>query len=92
MKSAVTVTVSMHKISAGDGYQYPVRQVAAADASHRGRSTLADYYSVKGEAPGRWMGRGLAALAHPAGAGKPGAGGLAELLKVTEGSWSPKTR
>ena len=76
----------MHKISAGDGYQYLVRQVAAADASHRGRSTLADYYSVKGEAPGRWMGRGLAALADPAGAGKPGAGGLAELLKVTEGS------
>ena len=47
---------------------------------------MADYYSVKGEAPGRWMGQGLAALADPAGAGKPGAGALAELLKVTEGS------
>lgn len=57
------MTVSLHKISAGDGYLYLVRQVAAADATHRGRSALADYYSVKGEAPGRWLGKGLTALA-----------------------------
>ena len=59
------MTVSMHKISAGDGYLYLVRSVAASDATHRGRSTLSDYYSVKGEAPGRWMGSGLSALAEP---------------------------
>lgn len=59
------MTVSLHKISAGDGYLYLVRQVAAADATHRGRSALADYYSVKGEAPGRWLGKGLTALADP---------------------------
>lgn len=59
------MTVSLHKISAGDGYLYLVRQVAASDATHRGRSTLADYYSVKGEAPGRWLGKGLTALADP---------------------------
>ncbi|OBK01903.1 exonuclease V subunit alpha [Mycolicibacterium fortuitum] len=59
------MTVSMHKISSGDGYLYLVRQVAASDATHRGRSTLSDYYSVKGEAPGQWMGSGLAALSQP---------------------------
>lgn len=42
-----------------------MRQVAASDATHRGRSALADYYSVKGEAPGRWLGKGLTALADP---------------------------
>lgn len=55
--------MSMHKLTAGDGYLYLVRQVAAADSTERGRSPLADYYSAKGESPGRWMGRGLAALA-----------------------------
>ncbi|MBV5244429.1 relaxase domain-containing protein [Mycolicibacterium sp. PAM1] len=54
--------MSMHKLTAGDGYLYLVRQVAAADSTERGRSALADYYSAKGESPGRWMGRGLAAL------------------------------
>ncbi len=52
----------MHKLTAGDGYLYLVRQVAAADSTERGRSSLADYYSAKGESPGRWTGRGLAAL------------------------------
>jgi conjugative relaxase-like TrwC/TraI family protein len=57
------MTMSLHKLSAGDGYLYLVRQVAAADGTERGRASLADYYSAKGESPGRWMGRGLAALA-----------------------------
>ncbi|TPG33860.1 hypothetical protein EAH80_16340 [Mycobacterium hodleri] len=55
--------MTLHKLTAGDGYLYLLRQVAAADSTERGRSTLADYYSAKGESPGRWMGRGLAALA-----------------------------
>ncbi len=57
--------MSLHKLTAGDGYLYLVRQVAAADATERGRSSLADYYSAKGESPGRWTGKGLAALADP---------------------------
>lgn len=56
------MVMTLHKLTAGDGYLYLVRQVAAADSTERGRSTLADYYSAKGETPGRWMGRGLAAL------------------------------
>ncbi|OBB72879.1 exonuclease V subunit alpha [Mycobacterium sp. 852014-52144_SCH5372336] len=54
--------MTLHKLTAGDGYLYLVRQVAAADSTERGRSTLADYYSAKGETPGRWLGRGLAGL------------------------------
>ncbi|GJF18149.1 hypothetical protein NGTWS1803_06870 [Mycolicibacterium cyprinidarum] len=57
--------LSIHKLSGGDGYLYLIRQVAASDDTHRGRATLADYYSSKGETPGRWMGRGLASLGRP---------------------------
>lgn len=56
------MVMTLHKLTAGDGYLYLVRQVAAADSTQRGRSTLADYYSANGETPGRWLGRGLAAL------------------------------
>jgi conjugative relaxase-like TrwC/TraI family protein len=58
------MVMTLHKLTAGDGYLYLVRQVAAADSTQRGRSTLAEYYSAKGEAPGHWFGRGLAALTH----------------------------
>ena len=54
--------MSLHKLTAGDGYLYLIRQVAAADSTERGRSTLSDYYSAKGESPGRWVGSGLASL------------------------------
>ncbi len=57
--------MGLHKLTAGDGYLYLIRQVAASDATERGRPTLAQYYTEKGESPGRWMGRGLAALATP---------------------------
>ena len=54
--------MSLHKLSAGDGYTYLTRQVAAADATERGYSSLGDYYSAQGEAPGMWMGAGLETL------------------------------
>ena len=54
--------MSLHKLTAGDGYTYLTRQVAAADATHRGYESLGAYYAQKGEAPGIWLGRGLAAL------------------------------
>ncbi len=57
--------MGLHKLTAGDGYMYLIRQVAASDATDRGRPSLSDYYSAKGEAPGAWMGRGLAALGKP---------------------------
>jgi len=57
--------MGLHKLTAGDGYMYLLRQVAASDATERGRASLSDYYSAKGEAPGTWLGRGLAALGSP---------------------------
>ena len=54
--------MSLHKLTAGDGYTYLTRQVAAADASSRGRQTLGDYYAEKGESPGRWVGAGAVTL------------------------------
>ncbi|MBF6064716.1 relaxase domain-containing protein [Nocardia terpenica] len=64
------MTATLHKLSAGDGYEYYVRQVAVGDASDRGRSALADYYAAKGESPGKWCGSGLVAFADIA-AGDP---------------------
>lgn len=54
--------MSLHKLSAGDGYTYLTQQVAAVDGTDRGRSALADYYTAKGESPGVWGGAGLAGL------------------------------
>ncbi|WP_231486620.1 MobF family relaxase [Candidatus Blastococcus massiliensis] len=54
--------MTLHKLTAGDGYTYLTRQVAAHDATTRGFDNLGDYYSEKGEAPGLWMGRGLATV------------------------------
>src|SRR3954467_13449196 len=54
--------MTLHKLTAGDGYTYLTRQVAAHDATKRGSGSLGDYYSEKGEAPGVWMGRGLAGV------------------------------
>ena len=54
--------MSLKKLSAGDGYTYLVRQVAAHDSTERGYESLGDYYTEKGESPGRWWGSGLATL------------------------------
>ncbi|WP_235503523.1 MobF family relaxase [Aeromicrobium sp. Root344] len=54
--------MTLHKLSAGSGYEYLTRQVAAMDSTEKGHATLADYYSAKGEAPGVWMGSGLAGI------------------------------
>ena len=54
--------MSLHKLTAGDGYTYLTRQVAAHDAGSRGYASLGDYYEQKGESPGEWLGRGLSGL------------------------------
>ena len=54
--------MTLHKLTAGDGYTYLTRQVAAADSTERGYTSLGDYYAARGESPGRWTGRGLASL------------------------------
>jgi hypothetical protein len=55
----VGVTMSLHKLTAGSGYDYLTRQVAAFDATEKGHIGLASYYTERGETPGVWMGSGL---------------------------------
>jgi len=54
--------MTLHKLSAGSGYEYLTRQVAALDSTEKGTTPLADYYSLKGESPGRWVGSGLVGI------------------------------
>jgi conjugative relaxase-like TrwC/TraI family protein len=61
------VAIGMQKLSAGSGYEYLTRQVAALDATGRGHSTLSDYYSTRGESPGHWYGGALAGVCLTAG-------------------------
>ena len=46
--------MSIHKLSAGSGYDYLTRQVAALDATEKGHVGLASYYTEHGESPGSW--------------------------------------
>ena len=55
----VGVTMSIHKLTAGSGYDYLTRQVAALDATEKGHTGLASYYTERGETPGVWIGSGL---------------------------------
>ena len=48
----VGVTMSIHKLTAGSGYDYLTRQVAALDATEKGHIGLASYYTERGETPG----------------------------------------
>ena len=51
--------MTLQKLSAGSEYEYLTRQVAALDSTEKGSIPLADYYSAKGESPGRWVGSRL---------------------------------
>src|SRR5215207_9491838 len=62
--------MSVHKLTAGSGYDYLTRQVAALDATEKGHSGLASYYAERGETPGVWIGSGMASIDSPS-AGDP---------------------
>ena len=51
--------MSIHKLTAGSGYDYLTRQVAALDSTEKGHTGLASYYAERGETPGAWIGSGL---------------------------------
>jgi DNA primase catalytic core len=54
--------MSLHRITAGSGYDYLTRQVAAMDSTEKGYTGLASYYTEKGETPGRWVGTGMGGI------------------------------
>ncbi|HEY5307882.1 MAG TPA: relaxase domain-containing protein, partial [Casimicrobiaceae bacterium] len=57
-----SAVMSMVKISAGTGYKYLTQHTAAHDAERLPPGGLAGYYAERGEAPGMWVGSGLAGL------------------------------
>ncbi|TFD37808.1 conjugal transfer protein [Cryobacterium sp. TMT1-19] len=65
----------MRVMSAGDGYKYLLRTVAAGDGKRALSTPLTRYYSAKGTPPGRWMGSGLPDL---------GSGRILKGAEVTE--------
>ena len=54
--------MSLHRLTAGSGYDYLTRQVAAMDSTEKGHVGLASYYTEKGETPGVWVGSGLVGI------------------------------
>jgi len=58
----VVPVMTVHKLTAGDGYTYLTRQVASADERRARRQSLADYYVARGNPPGVWAGRGAGQL------------------------------
>ncbi|WP_210481856.1 MobF family relaxase [Naasia sp. SYSU D00948] len=52
----------MRVMSAGDGYKYLLRTVAAGDGDRSLSTPLTRYYAEVGTPPGRWLGGGVAAL------------------------------
>lgn len=69
------MTVSMRVMSAGDGYKYLLRTVAAGDGDRSLSTPLTRYYAEQGSPPGRWVGQGLVRI---------GAGQLSTGDQVTE--------
>ena len=54
--------MTIHKLTAGDGYTYLTRQVAGGDVSRAPGQDAAGYYTANGNPPGNWIGRGAPLL------------------------------
>ncbi|WP_246142328.1 MobF family relaxase [Lacisediminihabitans profunda] len=54
----------MRVMSAGDGYRYLLKTVAAGDGNRSLTTALTRYYQEKGTPPGFWLGSGIAGLRH----------------------------
>lgn len=54
--------MTVHPLHAGDGYTYLTRQVATGDHTRTRGQGLTDYYTVDGNPPGVWGGRGAEVL------------------------------
>jgi hypothetical protein len=61
--------MSMHKLSAGAGYQYLLRHTCSADVQRDPSTPLTAYYAASGYPPGQWMGSGLTGLGPTLAAG-----------------------
>ncbi len=60
--------MSIRRMSLGAGYRYLMSSVARSDGGGAAVSALTRYYAESGTPPGRFLGAGLAGLAHERGA------------------------
>src|SRR5690606_33801435 len=61
-RTPTSMTVSMRVMSAGDGYKYLLRTVAAGDGDRSLSTSLTRYYAEEGSPPGFWLGSGVGTL------------------------------
>lgn len=54
--------LTIHKLTAGDGFRYYTAEVASNDVLLASDRELGDYYVVEGMPPGQWVGAGAAEL------------------------------
>ncbi|MFG3229394.1 MobF family relaxase, partial [Kitasatospora sp. NPDC048194] len=54
--------MTVHRLSAGDGYAYYIRETVSADERRDLGRELGDYYTAQGQPPGLWMGSGIELL------------------------------
>jgi conjugative relaxase-like TrwC/TraI family protein len=54
--------MTIHKLTAGDGYTYLTRQIADGDTPRQRGQDAADYFTATGNPPGQWAGRGAELL------------------------------
>ncbi|HAM25120.1 MAG TPA: conjugal transfer protein, partial [Microbacteriaceae bacterium] len=72
------MVMSIRVMSAGRGFEYLLKSVAAGDGDRDLGTPLTRYYTAEGTPPGTWIGSGLAGL------GSDEAGRLREGDAVTE--------
>ena len=60
--------MTLHRLTAGAGYTYLLKHTASGDCDRSGAQPLVAYYTESGNPPGRWVGKGVAALSDGAGA------------------------
>lgn len=54
--------LTVHKLTAGEGYRYYTHEVATGDVLRSSDRELGDYYTLEGMPPGQWVGAGAAEL------------------------------
>lgn len=59
--------MTIHRISAGDGYEYYTKEVASADERREHKQELSDYYLASGAPAGEWEGSAIREHFHLAG-------------------------
>lgn len=57
--------MTLHRLTAGAGYRYLLRNIATGDCDRAGRAPVTSYYTESGNPAGRWIGKGLAGLNPP---------------------------